>query len=158
MSLSDYTTSPPNHELKFEYSEITPDIFLGTNMCCQVHFDEELSKKGVTADISLEEERLDAPFGVESFLWLPTKDDRPPNPSQLQVGVDTIASLIKNGEKVYVHCKFGHGRSPTLVAAYLISQGKSVEDALSIIKEQRPSIHLDPSQIKALEAFQEQQR
>ncbi|MBI3495536.1 hypothetical protein HY065_02825, partial [Candidatus Berkelbacteria bacterium] len=96
----------------FEYDEITDGILIGTNQCCQVHFDKELLTKGVTADISLEAERLDAPFGVESFLWLPTKDNFPPSPDQLKLGVRMLTDLVAQKKKVYVHCKNGHGRAP----------------------------------------------
>ena len=61
-------------KFRFEYSQITPYIFVGTNMCCTVHLDKSLMKKGIRADISLEEERIDAPFGANYYFWLPTKD------------------------------------------------------------------------------------
>lgn len=48
---------------ELEYNEITDGIYIGTNQCCQTHFDEKLKKEGITADISLEEDRLDAPRG-----------------------------------------------------------------------------------------------
>ncbi|MBI1871975.1 dual specificity protein phosphatase family protein, partial [Candidatus Collierbacteria bacterium] len=53
-------------------------------------------------------------------------------------------------KKTYVHCTHGHGRAPTLVAAYLIKKGKSTKDALDFIKSKRPSIHLDDPQVDAL--------
>lgn len=31
--------------IRFDYSEITEHIFLGTNFCCKLHFDEEHLKK-----------------------------------------------------------------------------------------------------------------
>ena len=57
---------------ELEYNNITNGIYIGTNQCCQTHFDEELKKEGITADISLEEDRLDAPFGVDFYVWIPT--------------------------------------------------------------------------------------
>jgi len=42
---------------------------------CQEHFSEKLIKKGIKADISLEKESLDRPFGATYFLWLPVKDE-----------------------------------------------------------------------------------
>lgn len=78
----------------FEYSQITDNIFIGSNVCCRVHFDERLLDKNIAADISLEEERLDAPYGVEFFIWLPVKDKYAPTRGQLNFGADTINSLI----------------------------------------------------------------
>ncbi len=146
-----------NHDKKhnkLEYNQITPNIYIGTNMCCRTHFEEELLEQGITADISLEEEKLDAPFGVKFYLWLPTKDHTPPNPEQLRLGIRFIEELIKMDKKVYVHCKHGHGRAPTLVAAYLISRGKTVEGAVALIKEKRPATHLQDAQLEALKVFQ----
>ena len=137
----------------FQYNQITDHIYLGTNACCVDHFKEDLLEQGITADISLEKEHLDAPYGVDLFLWLPTEDHTPPTPSQLKSGIDMIASLIAQNQKVYVHCKNGHGRAPTLVAAYLMSTGMSMEEALVHIKEKRPVIHLEDSQIAALKAL-----
>ena len=65
-----------------------------------------------------------------------------------------LEEFISGGKKVFVHCKNGHARSPTLVAAYLIKhQGMSVEDALKLINEKRPESHIEKSQRKVLEEF-----
>lgn len=138
---------------KFEYHQITDNIFIGTNQCCQMHFDQDLLEKGVTADISLEGERIDNPEGVGYFVWLPTADHTPPTMNQLYIGVENIKKFIDLGIKVYVHCKNGHGRAPTLVAAYFISQGKDVEAAIEAIRAKRPTIHIEDSQIERLKEF-----
>lgn len=143
---------PEIKQLEFDY--IDDGIYLGTNMCCQVHFDERLKNEGITEDISLEEEQVDTPFGVESYLWLPVIDHTPPNPDQMEYGVSSIEKLVKLGKKVYVHCKNGHGRSPTLVAAYLIrARGMTPDEAEDFIKKRRPSIHIEVEQKSALDIF-----
>lgn len=136
-----------------EYNYITDGIYIGTNQCCQTHFDEELKKLGITSDISLEEERLDAPFGVDFYVWIPVKNHTSPAPNQLEFGVLTLEKLVAMGKKVYVHCKNGHGRAPTLVAAYLIRKGKSPEEAEAFIKSKRPTMHLEEVQREALKSF-----
>lgn len=143
--------APKNDHVTFNYNRITPNIYLGTNTCCQMHFDKKLLAKGVTLDVSLEGERIDQPFGVGYYVWLPTRDHTAPSMRRLEMGVSAMKSAIDAGEKVYVHCKNGHGRGPTMVAAYLIAEkGMSVEDALARIKKNRPEIHLEPSQVKRL--------
>ena len=137
----------------FDYSKIKDDIFIGTNMCCEFGFKRELLSKGVTADISLEAERLDAPQGVEFFLWLPTPNRQAPTPDALEQGVQAIKILRAQGKKIYIHCKNGHGRAPTLYAASLIRSGLTVEQAIDSIAEERPSIHLERVQIEALHRF-----
>lgn len=136
-----------------EYNYITDGIFIGTNQCCQMHFDMVLKEEGITADISLEENRLDAPFGVDFYVWIPIINHEPPKPDQIEFGVSVIDKLVSMGKKIYVHCQNGHGRAPTLVAAYLISKGKNPEEAEVFIKSQRPSIHLDETQREALKVF-----
>lgn len=137
-----------------DYNHIIDGIYIGTNVCCQAHFDERLVKEGITADISLEEEKLDAPFGVEFFLWLPVKDLTAPTPDQFELGVSVLEKLVALKKKVYVHCRLGHGRAPTLVAAYLIKQGKSVEEAEASLRARRSGIHLEPAQRQALRVYQ----
>lgn len=145
------TSHPQIKELDYNY--ITDGIYIGTNQCCQTHFAEKLKKEGIEADISLEEERVDAPFGVQFYLWIPVKNQTPPTPDQLEFGVFALKKLVAMGKKIYVHCKNGHGRAPTLVAAYLISEGKSPVEAEAFIKAQRPSIHLEEVQRLAIQNF-----
>ncbi len=142
----------PKHIL-LEYNQVTEQIYLGTNQCCQLHFEESLLKAGIRADISLEKERLDTPFGVDFFLWLPVADYEPPSQEQLLIGVRTLKELVDNNIKVYVHCKRGHGRSPTLVTAYFILEGLSASKAIKRIRDKR-RIHLRLGQIKVLKEFE----
>ncbi len=144
----------PDH-VEFNYNKITPYIFLGTNQCCQTHFDEQLLEKGVKVDISMEEERIDRPYGVGGFLWLPTKNHDAPSLKQLELGVAAIDKLVEQETKMYIHCKNGHGRAPTMLAAYFVSQGMSTEEAIGIIADKRPEIHIEDIQVEQLKKFQE---
>lgn len=141
-----------------EFNSITNGIYIGTNQCCQTHFDKRLRKEGVTADISLEEERVDAPFGVDFYIWIPINNHTAPTQDQLDFGVSVLEKLIIMKKKIYVHCQNGHGRAPTLVAAYLIRQGKTPTEAIEFIKSKRPTIHLEQVQRLALKKFFERQK
>ncbi len=137
-----------------EYNKIDDHIFLGNNMCCQAHFEKELIKKGVTADISLEYERLDSPEGAKYFLWLPVKDYASPTITALKAGTAFMHAIISDKGKVYVHCRNGHGRSPALVIAYYMTLGYSFDEAYELVKKKRPVIHLQPSQTRILRKFE----
>jgi len=138
--------------LDFDY--VDDGIYVGTNYCCQTYFDEQLLRKGIGADVSLEGERIDAPFGVQSYLWLPVKDEQSPSPDQMELAVAHLEKLVAMGKKVYVHCKNGHGRAPTLVAAYLTrSHGLSADEAISLILAKRREAHLNEIQVAAVRAF-----
>jgi len=139
---------------RLDYDQITDQIFVGTNFCCQVHFDKELIEKGIYADISLEGERVDAPFGVEYFLWLPVPDATAPTQDQLFQGSNAIKSLIDAGKKVYIHCMNGHGRGPTMTAAYLISSGSTTDDAINLLHKKRKGSHILNGQREALRTFE----
>ena len=137
----------------FEYSQITRDIYIGTNACCMTHFDKGLIKKRIRADISLEDVRIDQPYGVKFYLWLPTRNHYAPSAAQLELGARTIDRLVRNKIKVYVHCRNGHGRAPTLVAAYFILKGMSVKEAVEAVKKKRPVAHPNKRQVSALRKF-----
>lgn len=144
------------HHPKFDLSQITEFVFLGTNLCClnRSHI-QILLDLGVTAEIDLEKERQDAAPGVAVYLWLPVVDKTAPSMDQLAAGVALIENTTKRGKRVFVHCQYGHGRSPTLIAAYLISQGKTVIEAIGTIKAARPEIHLEDSQMQLLGEYYE---
>lgn len=138
-----------------DYSIVTDFIYIGTNACCRLHFDESLLAQGVRADISLEEERVDLAYGVDFYIWLPTKDHAPPSPDKLAFGVQALKFFVDHRLTCYVHCKNGHGRATTLVAAYLIaSRQLSVDEAISFVVKKRSGAHMDPVQRKALVEFQ----
>ena len=136
-----------------DYDHIADGIYAGTNQCCTTGLSEVLKKEGIVADISLEDVRIDHPFGVEAYLWLPTRDNTPPTQDQIALGVETLTELVRQGKRVYVHCKNGHGRTSTLLAAYFMSRGKNLGEAIEIIKKGRPGIHLQDSQKQALADF-----
>lgn len=136
-----------------EYDYIADGIYIGTNQCCQSHFDKKLKKEGITADISLEEGRIDTPFGIEFYIWIPIKNHTAPTQEQLNFGVSVLEKLVGMRKKIYIHCQNGHGRAPTMVATYLIKKGRGMDEAIEFIKNKRPTIHLEEGQKKALEEW-----
>lgn len=143
-----------SHE-KIKYNRITPQIYIGTNMCCIRHF-SELKKLGVSVDIDLENDRVERLSGktIDMMLWLPTADGRPPAADKLAAGVRFMDAALRQKRKIYVHCKNGHGRAPTLVAAYFVKfKRMSPEEAVSFIKSRRRVVHLNRRQMNALKKF-----
>jgi len=142
---------PDNPELNYDY--IADGIYIGTNQCCILGLVEVLKREDITADVSLEEDKLDAPYGVDVYIWIPVVDEMAPTYEQLSFGVESIEKLVSQNRKIYVHCKNGHGRAPTFVAAYLIRKGYGLEDAINFVKSKRPSIHLHEPQQELLEKY-----
>jgi len=141
---------------RMDVTQIDDDVFIGTNACCMHHFTSELLNKGVTCDISLEGEALDQPFGVSTFLWLPTPDHAAPSITNVMIGTAALDEMLRQRQKVFIHCKNGHGRAPTFYMAFLIlKRGISFEDALARITSKRMEIHLDEPQAALLRSLAE---
>ncbi|HET7629872.1 MAG TPA: diacylglycerol kinase family protein [Candidatus Saccharimonadales bacterium] len=93
--------------------------------------------------------------GVD-ILHLPTPDHTAPKLEDLQRGVEFIGQRVDRGESVYIHCRMGEGRGPTMAAAYLISAGMRPSDALSHLQRVRPHARPNRQQIEVLEDFAKQ--
>ena len=142
----------------FDYSKITDKIYVGSDLCkgrdCPEH-STEFKSLGVSAELNLSAEKREIPpDDIDVYSWLPVVDGYAPSPKQLDVGSSIINAAVKNGATVYVHCKNGHGRSPTMAAAYLIRhKGVGVDEAINFIAKKRPEIHIEKTQRSALKKF-----
>jgi protein tyrosine phosphatase len=142
-----------------DYNYIDEGIFVGTNQCCTVGLGDVLGRESITADVSLEKDRLDAPFGVSSYTWIPTPDHNIPTKEQLFFGIATLENLVKAKQKIYLHCKNGHGRSSTFLSAYLIkTRGLSFEEAFEVIKSKRKSASMHESQVTFIKNLEKELR
>lgn len=62
-----------------------------------------------------------------SQLWLPTTDHFEPEVEDLKAAVEFMSQHEARGERVYVHCRAGHGRSAAAVMAYMIAKDPLVD-------------------------------
>lgn len=84
----------------------------------------KLEKDGVRVfvDLTTEDERSETtPYNTTyTYIKYPIRDRKiPSNWITFAVLVKKVSEFIQNGEKVYVHCKGGHGRAGILVACVL---------------------------------------
>lgn len=145
------------------HSRITDYIIIGSDLCkgesCPVH-SPVFRQMHVAAEIDLELEH-DEPVTphLDMYVRLPTADHEVPSQAQLRIAAHVIHEMVSQGKNIYVHCRNGHGRAPTVVAAYFIQYEKmGVLAAVERIKSKRPEIHLEQSQMMALEEFQKRCR
>jgi len=88
-------------------------------------------------NLTCDEEKKITPYKTHyTYIHYPIPDRRVPtnwkNFSQFIIKIGTIIKKIKKGEKIYVHCKGGHGRSGIVVACLLCYLYKMTPaDALS---------------------------
>ena len=116
------------HRETLEYNEITPYIYVGSNMCCGTHF-QKLVKLGITADIDLQDDRdsQEQISGVETFLWLPTKDHTAPSHKQLLIGVKALQALQDKPQVLIVNLGTGNGYSVLdMIKAFEKASGKNI--------------------------------
>ena len=134
-------------------SQITPQIHLGGQHNRRGW--HTLQARGVTAVVNMRIEFDDQAAGIAParYLRLPTVDETPPSLEHLEQGVAFMAQVIAEGGVVYVHCASGIGRAATLVAAHLVRQGASPEQAWARIQAVRPFVRPEPNQVDQLVRF-----
>lgn len=88
------------------------------------------------------------------YLCLPAMDHSAPTQARLRAGVDFIAANCRE-RPVFVHCALGHGRSSTVVAAWLLQNDPklAVDAAIKQLQAVRPGVRLNSEQREALELF-----
>ncbi|MDB4919799.1 dual specificity protein phosphatase [Mucilaginibacter sp.] len=136
-------------------SQITAHLFLGSQY--NLLGLEKLKALGVTAIVNMRmhNDYSDAEHKGIKYLHLPTVDNTPPPLDVLIKGADFIDEEIKRKGIVYVHCRQGLGRGPTMAMAYLIKTGLTFEDAYAMIKKVRVFINPRPGQVKMLKELEE---
>jgi diacylglycerol kinase family enzyme len=136
------------------YSHVAPGLYLGGRYSARSY---KLFKSwGITGIVSMRRGASPpAPSDIE-LLHLPTPDWHPPALESLRSGVEFVNKHISQGGSVYVHCKLGEGRGPTMASAYLISKGLSVDESISVLTKYRPVVRPNASQRKRLAEWQEE--
>ena len=135
------------------WDEVVPAVLIGRTLTEAEA--AEAVKQGVTAVLDLTAEFSEAaPFRATRYRNLPILDLTAPTQDQLHEAVAFIAEEAANGT-VYVHCKIGYSRSAAVVGAYLLASGQAatVDEAVEILREARPSIVIRPEAMEALRAF-----
>jgi protein-tyrosine phosphatase len=133
-------------------SRILPGLYVGGQ-----HYRRglgRLSSLGISASLSLRREADDQSRGValEKHLWLPTADDAPPTLEQLERASSFIGEALAEGRGVYVHCMSGVGRAAT-AAAYVVSTGRTPDEAWAAIRRVRPFVRPSEDQIAIVREF-----
>lgn len=115
-----------------------------------------LRDQGIGAILSLTETPLSSQaLERHGFAWLhlPIDDQTAPTEADFVAALDFIDQQCVAERGVLVHCRIGEGRTACILAAYLIRQGATVEQALEHLRAFRPGAVSSPEQQRALAAF-----
>jgi atypical dual specificity phosphatase len=99
-----------------------------------------LRRHGIGAIVSLTEDPLDYSMVREfdfDYIHLPVQDFTAPDPTQVDRAMDFILNQIDRHRGVLVHCQAGIGRTGTLLACFLVTQGLEPADAIRHVRRQR---------------------
>lgn len=115
-----------------------------------------LHEAGIRAVVSLLNNPSDA--GVYetagfAFLCLPIRDGCPPTLEQARRFTQFAGEQRAAHRPVAVHCEGGLGRTGTMLAAYLISQGETAESAIKQVRAAEPKAIETAAQIQFLHTF-----
>ena len=96
-----------------------------------------LSRCGVTMLITLTEKDFPqdalARHGLKNF-HLPVYDHEPPTVAQVQMLLARMSAAMRRGEVLAVHCLAGLGRTGTVLAAWMVREGLTAEEALRRVR------------------------
>ncbi len=136
-------------------SQITANLFLGGQY--NLVGLKKLRDIGITAIVNMRERSIytEAQYQGFRYLHLPTVDNTPPTLEDLIRGAEFVDNEIKNNGKVYIHCRQGLGRGPSMAIAYLLKLGTTYDDAFALVKKVRPFINPRPLQIARLKELEQ---
>ncbi|MFP4248204.1 MAG: dual specificity protein phosphatase family protein [Armatimonadota bacterium] len=99
-----------------------------------------LEEEGICAIVSLTESAPPELIGAARFrtLHLPIEDMTPPEREQIERFVEFVDRHSGDGCAVGVHCLAGLGRTGTMIACYLVTRGRSADDAIEEVRRKRP--------------------
>jgi protein-tyrosine phosphatase/membrane-associated phospholipid phosphatase len=138
-------------------NELTQKVWIGARL--NKGEAAEAMRRGVTAVLDLTAEFSETPALLNlAYRNIPILDMTELNQAQLQEAVDFITTHTKNGA-VYIHCKIGYSRTAAVVGAYLLASGQvaTVDEAITRLRNVRPSIIIRPEARSALALFERRQ-
>ncbi|MGL6075482.1 MAG: dual specificity protein phosphatase 23 [Fimbriiglobus sp.] len=137
----------------YNFSWIEPAVIAGLAMPDSREDLAWLRANGIEVLVSLTEYLPRREWINEAGLLsvhIPIRDMSAPTLEQFEVFRQTMERAKSQGMGVAVHCAAGRGRTGTMLAAHLITQGQPAEAAIQAIRTARPGSIETSEQIQAL--------
>lgn len=99
-----------------------------------------------------DDEHLLREHGI-TLLHLPTRDMTAIRRDMLDDGVAWVTEHVARGQKVYIHCEYGIGRSALLALCCMVALGHPPLEALELAKRQRWQVSPNREQLQAFIAW-----
>lgn len=133
-------------------SVVAPNLILGRRLTA---LEANQFPDAAVLDLAAEFSETPAFRRPERYLSLPVLDATAPTLDQLNAAVNWISANLPH-RPVYVHCALGHGRSASVLIAYLLRSGgvKSVRDGLLRLRRLRPGVGFSPGQRERLRQWE----
>jgi hypothetical protein len=136
------------------YVQIVPNLFLGRRLTSWEARCLRVLRWRAILDLAAEFEEVEYLRRERFYRSLPVLDTMPPRSEELSAGVDWLTKRVAEGP-VLVHCALGHGRSATVVVAYLVATGAAltVAEGMALVRCKRPGARPNSRQLLALEDY-----
>ena len=135
------------------WNQITPNVWVSARLNrCEA---AKMCQAGVIAILDLTAEFSEtSTIRALDYRSIAILDLTAPNLAQMREAVEFISQHAERGI-VCVHCKVGYSRSAAVVGAYLLASGRAntVEQAVTILRNGRPTIVIRLEALAALNAF-----
>jgi predicted ATP-grasp superfamily ATP-dependent carboligase/protein-tyrosine phosphatase len=132
------------------YSQITPNIIIGGRLSKVGILYLRLKKVNAILNLRDEFDDKTLKMNIRNYCHLPTKDFGKISDSNYQVGIKFIKAQTELNNIVYIHCAEGISRAPSMALAFFVSEGKTLNEGLSMILEKRPFISILDNQLESV--------